>query len=331
MLLLAGAMMVVAVGLAALPPLGADTADARRPIIGIDGGWAYWSPEETSFRRRVGIPWTRHEFTPDLLDEAPAYFEGARRAGTRTLCLLGNGQGAVPKDPEPYARWAAEFVRRYGPRAGGQCTWLEVLNEPYWKDFSGGRADPAGYARFVRAVSIATREVDPGVRILAAADTTWAGDGPDDGTPWVEPMVAAVPDLESYIDGIAVHPYTGDDPRLCSLAKRWCFNRLPEIRRRLVALGLNEPIWITEVGVSTCRSAPGCRTRAEQRAWTKDMLKKASRWPWVKAVFLYQLRDQRTGDNSSFQYGYGLFTDRGRPKPVWEVVRRYLHAGSRRR
>jgi Glycosyl hydrolase catalytic core len=317
--LVAAALVVAAILVMPASPAVA----ASRPAIGIDGGWGWWSPGETAFRASLRIPWTRHEFCPGRCG-ADAYFAGAERAGTRTLCLLSDGQGQIPADPAPFAGWAAGFVRRYGPRAGGQCTWLEVLNEPYWTNFSGGRADPERYARLVRAVALATRRVDRGVRILAAADLTWAGTGPQDATPWIKPMARAVPKLSRYVDGVAVHPYTADDPRTCSSTQRWCFNRLLSIRRRLEAVGIHAPLWITEVGVATCPSGPSCQSLDEQRAWMEDMLAKASRWSWIKAVFIYQLRDQNTQDQSSFQYHYGLFTDDNRPKPAWEVVSRYV-------
>ena len=89
--------------------------------------------------------------------------------------------GAVPKDPQDYARFTADVARRYGP---GGTFWAEnpaiparpirtwqIWNEPdiqaYWLD----QPFDAGYVELLRAAKTSIEQVDPGATIVMAGLT----------------------------------------------------------------------------------------------------------------------------------------------------------------
>ena len=136
-------------------------------------------------------------------------------------------------------------------------------------------------------------------------------------------MYAAVPDLNNYFDAVAVHPYArrspltytpGDDDRRQT-------RRLERVRDALVARGAGDkPLWITEVGWSTCRRAQDCVSESQQAAYFRDLFAlQRVRWSgYVAAVFVYALQDFRSRDS---QGSFGVLRQGGSRKPGWYAMR----------
>ncbi len=272
--------------------------------------------------------WQRYDH---LLVEAAA-------RGIRILPLLmdtpswaGSEWNTIPADPAEFAEYTAKVVQRYGP---GGSFWqshpeiasfapehFEIWNEPYLSAFSDGGVKPGRYARLVKAAVTAGRSANPQAKYLLQVEKTPAGDARHT---FVDDMYAAVPDLNNYFDVAAAHPYPGssapDDRR-----GGWGFPRLADVREVLVGHGAaDKPIWITEVGWSTCTaSADYCTTEQKQASYTAQMfelLRDGQYSSYVEAVFLYRLEDLNS--NPSDKEGwFGARRLDGSAKPLWQVVR----------
>jgi hypothetical protein len=87
------------------------------------------------------------------------------------------------------------------------------------------------------------------------------------------------------------------------------------------------PVWVTELGWSTCAD-PGCVTQEQQAAYLTSAFALLHRpaYRWVKAAFVYQIRDLYW-DTSDLDWGSSLgvlyrdFT----PKPAYAALMSVAH------
>lgn len=259
-----------------------------------------------------------------ILDDAPAWAAPA--------------EDCLPSDPAAYASFTAATVARYGP--GGEfwrenpelparpLLWYELWNEP-WD--AGCNRDPAGYARLVVAAVSAARAVSPAVRFLIGGDTSYQtlqGKRAD----WIAGMYAAEPDLGSYFDAFSVHPY-GGDPAVYTPDGDTDNQpaRLQQVHAELAAHGDGDkPLWVTEIGWSTCSGASGCVTEAEQARYLEEFLRDSvTAWrAYVRAVFVYDLRDIAPSPADDPEAWFGLLRPDLSRKPAWSVLRAFAYGSS---
>lgn len=340
--------MLAVLALALLVVRAGDTvagAVSPRLIIGMNGD------ANDTMAGRVGVThvrqnldWAQVQPRPGQWRWAPADFRvraAAERGVTLLPVLLGGarwagGWNVLPADPRAYARWVGRVAARYGP--GGRF-WrenpslpyrpvqaIELWNEPYLDFFSRGGVDPARYARLVRAATIAGRKANPAVKYLLQAD--WTPGEPRKS--FIDAMYAAVPDLTDHFDAVAVHPYSvarapdqPDDP--------WGFARLHEVRARMVAHGAAaKPLWITEVGWSTCPAGrrTGCVTEREQAAYLRRVHELVvAQHPAVRRLYYYTGRDRRSraADREGW---FGVLRSDETAKPGYFVLREIARTAS---
>lgn len=253
-----------------------------------------------------------------ILDDPPAWASG--------------GQGCLPSDPAAYAAFTAATVARYGP--GGEfwrenpglpdrpLLWYELWNEP-WNACNG---DPATYARLVVAAVTAGRAVSRSARFLIGADASvpTPGGGRVD---WIAGMYAAVPDLGRYFDAVSVHPYGGNpDVYTPGGDTQNQPARVEQVHAELAAHGAGDkPLWVTEIGWSTCSGASGCVTEAEQAQYLGEFLHDAvTTWrSYVRAVFVYDLRDIAPAPADDEEAWFGLLRPDLSHKPAWAVLHEF--------
>jgi len=287
-----------------------------------DISWAVTEPRENEY------DWSSYD----------GVVRAATEAGLIVLPILDDppswaspAPGCLPSDPGPYASFTAAVVARYGP--GGQfwrenpdlpdrpLLWYELWNEP-WN--APCNRDPALYARLVVAAVTAGRATSSDARFLIDGDTyytTLAGRTAD----WIAGMYAAVPDLGKYFDALSVHPYggnpavqtPGDNPDAEPA------HLVEQAHAELAAHGDGDkPLWVTEIGWSTCSGTGGCVTEAEQASYLAEFLRLAvTTWrSYVRAVFVYDLRDIAPAPADDAQDWYGLLRPDLSPKPAWWVL-----------
>jgi hypothetical protein len=294
---------------------------------------------------RVELSWDTVEHKPGKWNfgEFDKEFAKAARHGITMLPLLmdvpswaGSAVNAFPSKTAAYAAYVARVVARYGKHGtfwrahrkipARPVTWFEIWNEPYLSQFSGSGVNPGAYARLFKQAVVAGKRADGSARFLIEADLYGTK---EDGSSinWVGPMFDAVPDLGRYIDGVAVHPYTGtDSPDSYDPSDpRGEFRRIENIRQQFAAHGVgSKPFWITEVGWSTCPANPDeCVGEGKQAAYLKRAfdIVKSDYSSWVKAVFPYNYRDGNEDNQGDKEVWFGLIRRAGQPKPAWNVLR----------
>lgn len=318
---------------------------ANTQAWGPDMGWAQDQVAAT------GADWLRESFSWSEIEPRQNQWDWSRydrvltesaSRGMRVLPLLmetpswaGRTWDTIPSDPTDYAQYVGKVVERYGP---GGTFWqlhpeldsslapeyFEIWNEPFLGVFSAGDADPAKYARLVRASARAGHAANPAAKYIMAADVS-ATDDWSEWHAWIDPMYKAVPDLGNYFDAVAVHPYAVDDPDAWhpgSYLARWETPRIEQIRREFVSHGDGEKrFWVTEMGWSTCTGDPNCVTERQQADYLARFFQQVTTdWSsYVDAVFVYHLNDLGT-DQSDKENFFGLTRRDGSKKPAYRVV-----------
>jgi hypothetical protein len=276
-----------------------------------------------------------------LLTGTPCW--AAPRGTKRDACAA-----TLPAGDADFARFAAHAARRYGP--GGTFwrrhrhldarlapTWFEVLNEPeHAPPHARHGATPERYARLLRAAVTAGRAAAPGARWLAAVtgevpDRTSGGG--DRWISWAQGMERGVPGIAAWIDGLAIHPYPAGRPAtyLPQNGTDPSFHRTERIAGDFAAIGAARPVWITEVGYSSCRAeagprgwcVPGATQAARERLkgrWLAELLRTLDDplYGDVQAVFVYALHQ---GGGTPLERRFGLLGPRGERLPAWSAFR----------
>ena len=293
----------------------------------------------------TGAKWLREDFEWSVVEPQDDQWSWSRydnlliEAANRDVHILpvlidtpswaGSAWNEIPADPAEYAEYTAKVAERYGP--GGSFwqahpeiatfapEYFELWNEPYLGAFSAGNVDPGRYARLVKAAAGAGHSSNPQARYLLAADLGPTGDRHT----FIDGMYSAVPGLSSYFDAVAVHPYTtGHSPD--EVYGGWGFPRLADIRAKFVDHGAQDkPLWITEIGWSTCPSHPNCVSEQEQADYLRRMfeLLRTNYSGYVRAAFVYCRADLSSNDPSDPEDWFGLQRVDGSQKPAYDVFR----------
>jgi hypothetical protein len=193
-----------------------------------------------------------------------------------------------PANPQDFADYVRTVVERYdgdgtndAPGSPRIAVW-QIGNEPNaWETWPGS---PAEFADMALAGYAAAKAADPTAIVamggLYVFDGAWDnGIGHQDGLRFLDQALAARPALWGAFDALAIHPYmpdvAPDQPGVygqvtywgrIATARRWLDDRTP------VFGGPPKPLWISEVGWSTCIAAqPDCYVGgAAQVAATPD-------------------------------------------------------------
>lgn len=284
----------------------------------------------TELVRAVGVDWLREDLEWAAIEPSRGdlrwgpYDALVRATAERRITLLplidgtpswaGPQPGGLPSDPADYAAFVARAAARYGP--GGDY-WtvhpalaarapavMELYNEPYLDG-----VDPGGFARMARQAVLAARAANPRVSFLVPAQ---AG-------AWLDGLYGAVPELfRTYATaGAAVHPYSVAPPTATG-------SPVALVHDAMSAHGDGgASVWITEIGWSTCPvRASDCVSERAQAADLAALLKLArGAWrPWLRALFVYQLREFGPQPRDDREAWFGLLRPNGSPKPAWSVL-----------
>jgi hypothetical protein len=176
-----------------------------------------------------------------------------------------------PANPQDFADYVRTVVERYdgdgvndAPGSPRIAVW-QIGNEPNaWETWPGS---PAEFADMALAGYAAAKAADPTAIVamggLYVFDGAWDdGIGHQDGLRFLDQALAARPALWGAFDALAIHPYmpdvAPDQPGIygqvtywgrLATARRWLDDRTP------VYGGPPKPLWISEVGWSTCTAA----------------------------------------------------------------------------
>jgi hypothetical protein len=227
-----------------------------------------------------------------------------------------------------FASFTATAVARYGPGgafwrahpglASAAPVWFELWNEPYL--IGPTRMTAPAYAQLVVAAVKAGRRANPVVRYLAEAENTYPRTTGGLGN-WIDDLFAARPDLGQYVDAFAAHPYATPPPAPYDPSNPVLqVGRVEAIHDRIVADdSVLAPIWITELGWSTCTKRPPCVSLPQQASDVTALFALArTRWAaYVRAVFIFGYTQAAVNPTPPGELnGFGLVDGDQRPKPA---------------
>jgi hypothetical protein len=256
---------------------------------------------------------------------------GSPRWAARSLMSL-------PTDPNAFGQFVAAVLHRYGQGgtfwtahpdlSGSAVTAVELWNEPYFSTGDGNHYDPKTYADMVRAAGIDGHAVDPHAELLLEAEMVSAMTN-GKWVWWVDALYKAVPRLNRYFNGIAMHDFGSNVNQLSRIVFGQPYpnfgkvRRIVNLRQQFVAHGgALKPFWIMESGWSTCtQRVVDCTTPARQARNLRTLFEdvRGSWQTWVQAVFVYRYQDGFPSD--SVQGGYGLVYTDGQPKPALGIFK----------
>lgn len=241
----------------------------------------------------------------------------------RPLLILGHANPAVqggdaPVDPASLGAYGS-FVREAVGDLQSHNPIYEVWNEwnrtaaekmPLLKD-AGRPGDPRAAVNYARLAGAATRQiraVDPKATILVGAAAT------DPGWSWVQGIVAD--GAMRQADGVSIHYYNHCDRAPLRTAAE-AIGAIQSLHDKLAARtkGKVPPIYVTEIGWPTTTGG-GCDiSRSASSDNITQFLLWAAATPWLKGVWIYQLKDQGQRPNE-IEDNFGLFDYNYQPKPA---------------
>jgi hypothetical protein len=253
-------------------------------------------------------------------------FATVAQHGEMLLPQINSVSNSYTTDLAGLSSYVGAFAARYGP--GGTFwqehpefpaslapTYIEIWNEPYGVWY--GPVDPVGYTNMLKAAVTAGRAANPSTRYLMPVVQM---NGYTDGRgTWIDGLYAAEPNLNSYFDGVAVHPYSGhyppNDPNVGTASQ------LTHEIQKLTAHGAGDvPIWITEFGWTTCTASTSCVSEATQASFYSQAFALLKNYPTVAAVLAYNYRGNGQNPASGAEF-FGLERPDGSHKPAWDIYR----------
>jgi hypothetical protein len=342
---------------ALLALLGCAVPASAAIRVGVVANAQDWGKEQDA-AKSTGARWIREQFLWDLIEPRNDEWNWERydhlliessKRGLHVLPLLMDAPrwaernwNFIPDDPREYAEYVAKVTARYGPgghfwRAHPELPrlaprYFELWNEPYYDFYAGNGVNAARYARLVRRSAKRAGRANPRARFLMAADTGYS-DSRDRYRDWVDDMYSAVPDLNRWYDGVAVHPYSdGLAPGIYTPGEntRGQVGRLAEVYRNIRSHGARgKKLWITEIGWSTCGSHDWCVSERQQARYIRRMDELArTRWRgMVAALFIYHLRDHGPAEQGNPEYWFGTIRRDGSKKPSYRALRAIARSG----
>lgn len=303
-------------GAALLGAEGAALAAVLDDIVALGAGWVRLDFDWNAFQ-----PTGRGDFVTARHDRV---VDACARRGIRVLGIVdyralwaeprGADQFHPPSDAGLYGAFASALVGRY---AGRVAAW-EIWNEPnlggvFWKP----RADPAAYARLLRAAYPAVKAAYPGATVIAGGTAPAADDGTSLGwLRWYAELYRA--GAQPFFDAVATHPYTRDLPSARDGSAYW-WEQSAAVHRLLAENGDGaKAVWMTEFGLPT--GGPDGGSEAKQAAIVADAFRLHAAMPWAGPLFLYEYRDSGTDPATSENF-YGLLRADGSRKPAYEAFR----------
>ena len=242
-----------------------------------------WAREELSWANMEGAKkgvWAWGHYDEHLLKLSEAGYEimgvlmttpGWARVGD---CASREGVTAdywcPPASAQDFADFTAAIVERYdgdgvddAPGSPRVAAW-QIWNEPSTPDTWPGT--PAEYGAILVAGYNAAKAADPSAVVATGGFYLYDGMGtdPNDGLPFLNEAIAAVPEAVNAFDALAIHPYmptsAPDAPVIFATITLW--GRITTAQNWLqehAVGGVVRPLWISEVGWSTCTEGDaGC-------------------------------------------------------------------------
>jgi hypothetical protein len=237
----------------------------------------------------------------------------------------------APTDPSRFGSFAQIAASSL---AGLGVHDYEIGNEPNHDpetDVSPGESPVAKYAALLTAAARGLRLADPQATIIAGA---FSGDGAE----FLSDLYARLGRQKALFDAVSVHKYPTGSPQKCHGSLSLC--AIAQTRAVMNDHGdAVKPIWITELGYSTCIGDKRCVAQSHQAEYLKRekqlLLDREGKMHsyGVSRVFIYDLHDfgwsKKFGCGGwcdGYWSGIGLLRSDLSPKPAFKVFRKLAMA-----
>jgi hypothetical protein len=221
-----------------------------------------------------------------------------------------------PANASDYADALAWVVRRYRGRVAAWEIWNEPNQDHYFR--VGDRV--GSYAALLRAAYPAAKAADRGSTIVGGSlsDADYA---------FTDALLAR--GAAGNFDAWSVHPYGEDRSPLHPGVARWekksMSSGVPRVRAAMLRHGQDKPLWLTELGWSTCsvrhRAAyENCVDQPAQARYLREAYTLMRDWPYVRMGVWFNLQDM-SPDSGARVDNYGLLTHAGAEKPAFGAFR----------
>lgn len=225
------------------------------------------------------------------------------------MCSLPSGGCSFPPAPLRIPQWRA-FLRGLMLHLP-EMSALEVWNEPNYARFFAPRAEPALYARLLRAADQAARDAEFHQPIITGGLSPVP---PAGGKMPPAHFLSRVYDTagKRAFDGIGVHPYPAGPPWTASMTEN--LDQLHGVSTRFG--DASKPLWITEFGIGGARGGAGrFDVPLDRQGPLLTRMYRAAQGMNVRSFLVYQFYD--FSDKSSRFATYGVLTASLRPKPAY--------------
>lgn len=321
--------LAVAAPAAAVTPglalVGAETVDSGAQAQALGSGWV-----------RIFVDWSIYEPADNRYENyaekiLAARIDNATRHGQKVLLVplrsprwaSGSADVSVPpRDPAKYRELVAHLASTY-PVVGA----FEVWNEPDAAGFWNPGPDPVAYAALLNAAYDGVKGANPNALVVTGG---LVGNDVD--------FLAQVLDAGgTRFDAVGVHTDTGCliNPPAEQYREpggrigRFSFTGYREIRRALLARGMDRPIWMTELGWSTLTTPCAARDNKtpsgvspeQQAAFLSQAYACLQHDPYVTHAFWFSLQD--IGGEQRYDHFLGLMSPTGVAKPAWAAFRAF--------
>jgi hypothetical protein len=274
--------------------------------------------------RKAGIEWTRIDLTWDVVEPERGKYRwdlvdrvvaDAEVHQVHLLGILGYSpkwasSGPTQYHPPRHKKEWKNFVHTIVSRYRGRIRHWSMWNEPNSKAFYKGSMHA-----YINDILI------PGANAAKWADPDCRVVGPDlahlEGADWDKWLDRTLSQAGPYLDVISHHCYkkTPDEVFRQLEGKKWPWESKP-VREILESKRQGgKPFWLTETGWRTTEMSEN-----DQAGYVIALMKGVQKRPWIKKVFLFELKD------SPSLPGYGLLRLDGTPKHSFTALRGYIDA-----
>ncbi|MFP4322219.1 MAG: hypothetical protein ACLFTK_07185 [Anaerolineales bacterium] len=254
---------------------------------------------------------------------------------------------AAPPDPDAFAAFIVELIRRYPNQMQALEIWQEINLESGWASPNGLNA--ADYVALVEAVRAAVRPLDADLLLISGAlEPASSAPAAIDDFVYLDELIAA--DLLSAVDCVGVRhngynigpdvPWDAVPSNATALFRgpydnphhSWSFfSTLNTYARKIAAQGSQTPLCVTEFGWAVTEDLPNTpfnlrfaadNTLQEQADWTVQAIRLMQEWGFVRLAFIWNLNiGPETGfDIAQANIAYSLIRPGYTFAPVWDAI-----------
>ncbi len=261
-----------------------------------------------------------------------------------------DGSTGLPADPQTLGNFVAALAAHYQ----GRVQAIQIWNEQNLAVENGGWVDISNAGHYVEILKVAytrIKEIDPSIIVVSGAPASTATNGPGIAISDMRYYRAMFEYqngvMRNYVDAVAIHPGGSANPPETlwpdtpSNAQGWTndatfyFRNLENAHQMMVTYGMSShPVWITEFGWATANNTPGFefgqQVSFELQAdyIRRAMLMTAERYPWVDAMFVWNLNfaplRAQSGDANHEQASFGILDGNYDPRPAFYTIQQTI-------